>query len=71
MPQLPPWILTYSLAGYEYFPDERVRYLEQDIAQIAQQERVHPLSSIADIDVSDVFNTATASCQGTFWCRTC
>lgn len=32
---LPSWVLVYSIAGYEYLPEERVAYIEKDIADIA------------------------------------
>ncbi len=32
-----PFTLIYCVAGYEYFPEDRVAYQEQDIAGIAQQ----------------------------------
>ncbi|MFZ5563195.1 MAG: FAD-binding oxidoreductase [Thermodesulfobacteriota bacterium] len=35
--KLPPWILFYCVAGYEIFPELRVRQQEQDIATLANK----------------------------------
>jgi FAD/FMN-containing dehydrogenase len=51
--------LIYCLAGYEYYPEERVSYLEKDVAEIAQQygvrisHEVPGVSSAAMLDLLD------------------
>jgi len=35
--ELPPWILAFGLAGRDLLPEEKVAFLEKDIADIARQ----------------------------------
>lgn len=46
---LPTWALFYAIAGYKHYPQERVSYIEADIADIAREHRVHPRTNLRDI----------------------
>jgi FAD/FMN-containing dehydrogenase len=39
---LPPWVLFYTISGYEHFPEERVDYIERDIGELAATAGVNP-----------------------------
>lgn len=47
---LPNWALFYAIAGYEHCPQERVSYIEADIADIARAHKVHPRTSLNDVN---------------------
>lgn len=39
---LPPWVVFYTVSGYEHFPEKRVDYIEKDIGELARATRVVP-----------------------------
>lgn len=41
-----PYTLVYGVSGYEYLPEERVAYLERDLAEIAQAAGVEAVRAI-------------------------
>ncbi len=43
---LAPWTLFYCVAGYEVFPELRVRQQEQDISTLANKMRLKPVSKL-------------------------
>ena len=51
---LPPWVLFFSLAGYEYFPQERVDYQEKDMTEVARQLGVEPVGAISGISAYEL-----------------
>ena len=46
---LPPWVLVYSISGLEHLPEERLNYLEEDIAEIAEAFQVEPMQYVAGL----------------------
>ena len=53
---LPEWILFFSLAGFEYFPEERLAYQEKQMADAAEALDIRPVQNIAGIDANNLLN---------------
>ena len=51
---LPPWILFYNLAGYEYYPEERVSYRKKNIQSLTQKIAVESTNAIAGISAGEL-----------------
>ena len=64
---LPEWILIYSIGGYEYFPEERVDYIEKDIADIAVEIGVKPVQSIRGISGKEIIGLIRMSSDEPYW----
>jgi len=64
---LPPWILFYNLAGYEYFPEERVRAHETDVRGIAQKAQLAPARSLGGVSAFDLLKKAQTSSGSSYW----
>jgi len=64
---LPPWVLFYSISGYEYLPEERVDYIEKDIADIAGQTRVKSEQSIAGISAGNLLGLISKPSGDPYW----
>jgi len=64
---LPPWILLLGIAGYESFPDERVKYQEEDIMDIARQFGLVPVSEISGIRGEEVLNLLDMPSPEPYW----
>ncbi|HSW58343.1 MAG TPA: FAD-binding oxidoreductase [Dehalococcoidales bacterium] len=64
---LPPWILFYNLAGYEYFPAERVAFQKKDILDIAQKLGLKPQKSAGGISAQKILKTVQQPCPEPYW----
>ena len=64
---LPPWLLFFCLAGYEYFPEERVKYQEKEILEAAQQFGVEPVSAISEISAYELLRVLAKPSPEPYW----
>jgi hypothetical protein len=64
---LPPWVLFYNLAGYEYYPEERVRVHEEDARGIAQREGVEPSRSAGKVSAFEFLKAVQAPSPEPYW----
>jgi len=65
---LPPWVLFYCLAGYEYFPEERVAYQIKDMADIASRlVGVVPVRTISVVSAHDLLRTLKKPSEEPYW----
>ena len=60
---LPPWVVLYSLSGYEHLPQERLDYLAGDIAQIASEGGLRPGRHLAGLPAERPLKAVT-QCGG-------
>jgi hypothetical protein len=64
---LPPWILFYNLAGYEYYPEERVKVHEEDARGIAQRAQVEAARTAGKISAFEFLKAAQAPSAEPYW----
>ncbi|MFC2003666.1 FAD-binding oxidoreductase [Chloroflexota bacterium] len=64
---LPPWTLLLGIAGYEIFPEERVEYQEKDIADVAHQSGLSPVTTISGISGDKVLGLLVKSSPEPYW----
>jgi FAD/FMN-containing dehydrogenase len=64
---LPNWLYFFSLAGYEYFPGERVTFLEKDIMDAAGQFSVSPEDAIAGISARELLAKLYDPSSAPYW----
>lgn len=64
---LPPWTLFYTVAGYEYFPDERVRSHVKDITEITQRLGVQAARTTGGISANEILKTVQQPCGEPYW----
>jgi FAD/FMN-containing dehydrogenase len=64
---LPPWVLFYNLAGYEYFPEERVNAHEKDAGKIAQGAHLEPARSAGSVSAFDLLKKVQAPPDDFYW----
>jgi FAD/FMN-containing dehydrogenase len=64
---LPTWILFYNLAGYEYLPEDRIRYQITDISQISQQIGVAPVKEVGKVSANEILNIARKPSVEPYW----
>jgi hypothetical protein len=64
---LPPWILFYNIAGYEYLPQERVSGQIADMTELARRVGLEPVQAIGEISASEVLKTAQQPSAEPYW----
>ena len=65
--ELPAWILFYVVAGYEFFPEERVGTYLDEITTITMRLGVAPAGSVAGISARDILKTVQRPSQEPYW----
>jgi FAD/FMN-containing dehydrogenase len=64
---LPPWVLFYNIAGYEYLPEERVRGQVEDVTEIAQRVGLEPVQAIGRVAASGLLKAVQHPSPEPYW----
>ena len=64
---LPPWILFFNIAGYEYLAEERVNGQIVDMKEIAQRVGLEPAQAVGEISASEVLNAVQRPSGEPYW----
>ncbi len=65
--ELPQWFLFHSISGYEHYPEDRLDYIEKDIADCARQLGVRPCERFGGISAHTVLGMASAASGESYW----
>ncbi len=64
---LPDWVLFYNLAGYDYFPEERICAHEKDAWNIAQGANLEPARSAGKVSAFDLLKASKGPSVEPHW----
>ena len=64
---LPPWILFYNVAGYEYYPEERVSYQKKNIQSITQRIGVQSTKDLTGISANELLKKVQQPSEEPYW----
>ena len=64
---LPPWVLFFNIAGYEYLPQERVSGQIEDVIDIAQRVGVETVPAIGRVSASELLRTVQRPSGEPYW----
>ncbi len=64
---LPPYILLYNVAGYEYLAEERVEYQVKDVNDVAQRVGVEPAEAIGKVSAVELLKVANQPSAEPYW----
>jgi FAD/FMN-containing dehydrogenase len=64
---LPPWILFYNVAGYEYFPEERISSYIKDITDITKRLGLEAVKAIGRVSANEILKTVQQPCEEPYW----
>jgi FAD/FMN-containing dehydrogenase len=64
---LPAFTLFYVVAGYEFFPEERISSYVKDITKITQRLGVETLKSIGGISANEILKAVQQPCPDPYW----
>jgi FAD binding domain/FAD linked oxidases, C-terminal domain len=64
---LPPWVLFFNLAGYEYLPEEKVSGQVKDTMDIAQRIGLKAVKALGDVSAFDFLAAVHHSSREPYW----
>jgi hypothetical protein len=64
---MPPWVLLFNIAGYEYLPEERVSYQSEDMMDIAQRIGLKPVKTISKISAYELLRVVQHPSEEPYW----
>ncbi len=64
---LPSWILFFNIAGYDYFPEDRVSYQKKDIQSITQRLGIAPQKTIGGISAGKILKAVKQPSDEPYW----
>ncbi len=64
---LPSWLLFFCLAGYQYFPEERIQFQEKEIVAVANQLGIELAESISGISADEVLKILGKPSEEPYW----
>ena len=64
---VPGWILFYTISGTRYFPEEKVSYLQKDIADLGHRLGIEPSRSVGDVSAFEMMKVLHEPPAGGHW----
>jgi FAD/FMN-containing dehydrogenase len=64
---LSPWVLFFSIAGYEYLPEKRVGGQIKDMTAVSQRVGLEPAQALGRITASELLTTVQRTCGEPYW----
>jgi FAD/FMN-containing dehydrogenase len=64
---LPTWVLFYTVAGYEFFPEERVSIHIKDITRITQRLGVEAVKAIGGVSANEILKAVQQPSAEPYW----
>jgi FAD/FMN-containing dehydrogenase len=64
---LPRWTLFYTVAGYEYLPEERVSSYIKDITDLSQRLGVEPAKAVGNISANQIMKAVQKPSGEPYW----
>jgi len=64
---LPAWTLFYTVAGYEYFPEERVSSHIKGITDITQRLGVEAVKAAGAVSANEILKAVKRPCDEPYW----
>ena len=64
---LPEWILFFNVAGYDYFPEDRVKGQVLDIKELSQRFGLEPVVSLGGVSAFELLKTVQAPSKEFYW----
>jgi hypothetical protein len=64
---LPSWLLFFCLAGYEYYPEERVEYQEKEMVESAQRLGIEPANAVSGVSAYEILRMLGKPSDEPYW----
>ncbi len=66
-PGLPPWVLFYNIAAYDFLPDERLQGQRADMLELMQRLGLEPVKALATITAGDFLKLVRKPSDEPYW----
>jgi len=63
----PPWVLFFNIAGYDYFPEDRVNDQTKDMQDIAQRVGVETQNVLGGVSAFELLELVRNPCEEPYW----
>ncbi|MBN1190802.1 MAG: FAD-binding oxidoreductase [Dehalococcoidales bacterium] len=64
---LPPWMVFYNLAGYDYYPEARIEYQKKDILGINRELGLEAVKAAAGISANAILKAVQQTSAEPYW----
>ena len=64
---LPPYVLFYTIAGYDYFPEERIAAYVKDIAEMNQRIGLDSQKAVGVVSADAMLKKVQQTCEEPYW----
>ena len=64
---LPPWVLFFNIAAYNYFPEERIQGQIKDMLEITQKIGVEPVKVLGQLSAADFLAALKRPSAEPYW----
>jgi FAD/FMN-containing dehydrogenase len=64
---LPPWVLFFNIAGYDYFPEDRVSYQIKNISDITKRIGVEAVKAVGGVSATEMLKMAQRPSAEPYW----
>jgi FAD/FMN-containing dehydrogenase len=64
---LPAWLLYFVIAGYRYYPEDRIDYQKAEMLEIAARLNVTPVPEIGQISAANLHKLLRFSSEEPYW----
>jgi len=64
---LPRWVLFFCIAGYDYFPEERVAYQTEEMMKVAKQVAVEPVKALDGVTAARLLSLLHKPSEEPHW----
>jgi FAD/FMN-containing dehydrogenase len=68
---LPPWTLFFTLAGYDYLPEERVSAYTKDLKDLTQRLGIEAQKAVGPISANEILKTVQQPSPDPYWKLCC
>lgn len=64
---LPTWVLFFTIAAYQYFPEDRIKGQERDMQRVAQRTGVEAVKALGKIAAADLLEMVKKPSAEPYW----
>jgi len=64
---LPPWVVFFNIAGYDYFPEDRVSYQIKNISDITRRIGVEAVKAVGGVSATEMLKMVQRPSAEPFW----
>lgn len=64
---LPAWVIFYSIAGYNYYPEEKIGYQEKHMMRLASDTGLEPVDGLGEISASELMELLQKPSNEQYW----